>query len=442
MRILVGGLGWPHDALAVAALRAEGVDAEALGPLDVDAFERGRAALPRGQCAPIVYGTGALLRRVARDEHAPLGLLSLRTCGPCRFALFEPAFARALSQRGRGDVAMIPVGQDLDALRGWLGDRGASRAVDALLVADAVREHGHRLRPHVAEPEALEDRARAAVERLTRGVEEGLDPIAALRGVAGWHRGLALRPEPAIARVALVGEPWSLHVDGDGQLDACRRLAAAGAEVEVPPIALWMLYLSWQARSAPFGAGPPPDRGRIEAARALERRVRSRLAEAAAAVGIGAWPVPDVDELTRLAAPHLSPGLRGGYGHLEVGLAVRARRERRAHLVLSVKSFGCVPSSGVSDAIVPTALGPELPFLALEVTGDGEAARESRLALRLSAALDAAERELRDARALGPGDAGPLAPLAGRYEVGPRRYASTLACHVAEAQRPALAGQP
>ena len=48
----VGGLGWPYDDLLAASLRGRGHQASALGPLDHDAFERGTAALPRGQCAP------------------------------------------------------------------------------------------------------------------------------------------------------------------------------------------------------------------------------------------------------------------------------------------------------------------------------------------------------------------------------------------------------
>ena len=78
-----------------------------------------------------------------------------------------------------------------------------------------------------------------------------------------------------------------------------------------------------------------------------------------------------------------------------------------------------------------------MAFLSLEVCGDGEAARESRLSLRVAAVLDAAEDELREAcgeRGVDEASARsiPLDPLQGRD--GPQRYACTLAS--------AVAGQP
>jgi len=72
-RVLVGGLGSPHDDLLAAALRGLGWSAATTGPFDADALDRGRAALPPGQCAPALYTTGALLRAAERHADAILG---------------------------------------------------------------------------------------------------------------------------------------------------------------------------------------------------------------------------------------------------------------------------------------------------------------------------------------------------------------------------------
>lgn len=432
---LVGGLGDPHDRLAAAALTGEGHAARAVGALDEDAFERGRALLPRGQCAPILYTTGALVREAERSS-GPLGWVSPRSCGPCRYALFESAWRRALAHAGHPEVSIVGVGQSIEAVVRLLSPAGAWRVLDALVVADVLREVANRLRPHVASVGDLERLLVGATGRIADITASGRAPIEALRREAAAFHGLPLRPAEPLARAQLIGDPWSLHVDGDGQLNVVRVLAAAGVEVEQPPFAFFIDYLAWQRRSAPFGAGPPPSPSEIAMAHEVEARLRERLADAADAAGLAGFELPSQDALAELAAPHLSPSLRGGYGHLEVALALRAQRERRAHIVLSVKSFGCIPSSGISDAIVPTLLGADVSFLALEVSGDGEAARESRLMLRIASALDAAAHDLAEACAISGRPRRSLEaphPLAGRFALGLRPYACTLACAALEA---------
>lgn len=423
--LLVGGLGSPHDALVAAAVSASGHAAEALGAPDADALELGRASLPRGQCAPLLFTTGTLLREARARRGSPLAYLGVRSCGPCRYALFEPAWERALAEDGHSDVRIVSARQSAPELAALLGTGALLTALDAIAVADVLRETSNRLRPHVVDPDALERRARDVATRIAARIAGGEAPAGALERERGWHRGLARRPTAPLARAALIGEPWSLHVDGEGQLHLPDVLARAGVEVEVPPVALFVRYVLWQARAHPWAA-------------ALDRRVCDAAAAAARAAGVGGFEIPSPDELARHAAPWLPGSLTGGYGHVEIGLAARARAERRAHLVLSVKSFGCVPSSGVSDAIVPAVLGREVAFLSLEVCGDGDAARESRLMLRIAGALEAAEAEVRDAlRARGASGGSPALlvsdPLSAAHQIGARPYACTLACDFAAA---------
>lgn len=390
--LLVGGLGWPHDALIAASLRFEGHRVRTLGALDRAALERGRAALPRGQCAPLLYTTGALLDAVGSLAGEPALYLGLGSCGPCRYALFEDAWRRAVSSRHPdADLGFAMLRQSPEALERRFGAGAFTRLVRTLVAADAVAERIRRLGPRVESLEALDASAEHAVRTLCEELAVGADPIEALAHRAGWHDEIGLRDEPPRARALVIGEPWSLHVNGDGQLDLPRLLAGAGMEVEIPPAALWIAYSLWRERAVPWG-GSAPAAASVDAVRAMEAILSETVAEASRAAALDGFALPDLDALADLAAPHLPPGLLGGYGHVEVGLAAQARLLRRVHLVISVKSFGCIPSSGIADGIVPTVLG-DLPFLALEISGDGEAARESRLSMRIAAAVERAGRE-------------------------------------------------
>lgn len=421
MTLLLGGLGWPYDDLVAAAVSAAVSPCGTLGALDRDAFERGRAALPRGQCAPALYTTGALLRTAATARERAT-YLALGSCGPCRFSMFDATWRRALGQTA---IDVRSVASDFESLVDTFGPGGASAAIEALLAADGLGEVIRRLRPHVRDPDALDELARQVSRTLGREIAAGVPPLRALRGVRGWHAPIARAPTPPLARVALVGEPWSLHVEGDPQLNVARVLAHASVEVDAPPLALWLAYLLWSARVPWSPRAQSPHAAQL--ARTIEDALPDRIAAVADASGLTGFAVPSIDELAELSAPYLPASVRGGYGHVEVGLALRAVRDRRAHAVVSVKSFGCVPSGGVSDAILPAALG-DMPYLALEVCSDGEAARESRLMLRISAARAAARAELAEATRGRPDVALPaLDPLADPWFAAKRPFACTLA---------------
>lgn len=429
---LVGGLGAPYDGLLAAALRGIGQPVSTLGPMDRDAHDRGRAALPRGPCAPLLYTTGALLRTA--EQVGSARYVGVSACGPCRFAAFPLAWRRALSQASCSNVEVTVLAQDLDVFAGALGDDALERLVTTIAVGDALVELVRRLRPHVVDLHALDRAARHAVLAMMRVLEAGAAPLVALRAVRRFHAELALRPSRAMGRIALIGEPWSLHTAGSAQLHVPEILGAAGLEVEVPPLALWLALRAWERRRGADGRPAAPSE-----AEALDALVRGAARGAARALGMQGLDVPDLDELEALAGPHLPREIRGGYGFVEIGLAIRAARARRAHAVVSLKSFGCIPSSGLADAITPVALAREtrrMPFLSLEVSSDGEAARESRLMLRASAAQEEAEGELATALERSGRDPRRIEELP-RVDVrdgGPpvRPYACTLACAVAQ----------
>ena len=59
----------------------------------------------------------------------------------------------------------------------------------------------------------------------------------------------------------------------------------------------------------------------------------------------------DMDEVAEAAAPFYNNHLRGGEGHMEVGKLILNIAKAKATMTLSVKPFGCMPSSGVSDGV-------------------------------------------------------------------------------------------
>ena len=99
-------------------------------------------------------------------------------------------------------------------------------------------------------------------------------------------------------------------------------------------------------------------------------------------------------ELARLAHPFYHSQARGGEGHLEVGKNVYYTTRGLCHMVLALKPFGCMPSSqsdGVQSSVVNRF--PEMIFLPVETSGEGEINAHSRVQMALGEARVKARAE-------------------------------------------------
>jgi hypothetical protein len=106
-----------------------------------------------------------------------------------------------------------------------------------------------------------------------------------------------------------------------------------------------------------------------------------------------------MDLVADVAAPFYNNDLRGGEGHMEVGKLILNVVKSKASMTLSVKPFGCMPSSSVSDGVqsLITERYPGTIFCAVETSGDGAVNFQSRVQMYLFKAKQAAQAELETA---------------------------------------------
>src|SRR4029434_3772650 len=105
-----------------------------------------------------------------------------------------------------------------------------------------------------------------------------------------------------------------------------------------------------------------------------------------------------MDEIAETAHKFYNNNVRGGEGHMEVGKFILNVLRNKAHMTLSVKPFGGMPSSGVSDGVqsLITGLYPQSIFCAIETSGDGKVNVQSRVQMFLFKARQAAQKEYAD----------------------------------------------
>jgi DNA-binding transcriptional MerR regulator len=103
-----------------------------------------------------------------------------------------------------------------------------------------------------------------------------------------------------------------------------------------------------------------------------------------------------MDQIAEVSHAFYDNNLRGGEGHMEIGKLIQNVAYSKVNMTLSVKPFGCMPSSSVSDGIQSfiTELYPQGIFLPIETNGDGAVNVYSRVQMQLFKAKQLAQKEL------------------------------------------------
>lgn len=418
--ILLGGLSRTHDLIAAAGLRGLGYRVEALDVPDQNAFRLGKEFCNRGECNPAYFTIGNLLKYLLslRDEKGlspaeiidQYAFLTAGACGPCRFGLYPTEFRRALRQAGFEGFRVLLFQQQGGPDQNIGGDTGFrfdaavfSTLVRMVAAGDVVNMMVHRTRPYECEPGAS-DMAVAECQRILIRAFEGRSSI--VRALVSCRRAFAnvkTTRRRAKPKVALVGEFWAISTEGDGNYRIMRFLESEGAEVEIQPITAWLSYMLWYNRWDTWRRLDlkAPDEGSSERSAkrprmkllilwAADKALNAVFRTYAAAIGLSPAQLPSMKRFAELARDHYDLDLRGGEGHLEAAKFLDTVDRSSAQLVISVKPFGCLPSSGVSDGVLSKLKlkHPSVSFLSIETTGDAPVAAYSRIQMELFRFMD------------------------------------------------------
>ncbi len=429
-RLLFGGLTAAHDSILEAALQSLGYNAMALPYPDVAALQKGKEFGNRGQCNPTYFTVGNLVgyltdlrdkQGISIDDIVRNNMfVTFGACGPCRFGTYVTEYRKALRDSGFRGFRVMALSQN-----GPQDDLGgnAAAAVDtnlkfyvnllkSLMAGDIINLLGYRTRPYEVEKGATDAAMQEAITIVRDAFLNGKSILRAMRKVRRVFAGVKvdrLQPKP---KVAIIGEFWAMTTEGDGNYRLQRFLEEEGAECDIQIITAWALYVIWcisydirestilRRRTGEVDRyeGVAPRRGILYAALGY-RALKLVFHAFARAAGLKDYHLPDMNEIAKLAHEYYPNQLRGGEGHMEVGKVIQTARKKKDHLVISVKPFGCMPSSGVSDGVQSLVADrfPEVEFLPIETTGDSAVNAYSRVQMALFRARAKAQAEYEQA---------------------------------------------
>ncbi len=430
--ILVAGLTQAHDQFLAAALRPLGYVVETLPTPDDEALQIGKAFCDRAMCNPAYYVVGNLLRHLIQLRDVE-GLstaeinrrylsVTANGCGPCRYGLYISQYRRALRESGFEGFRVLQFDQGPEHLQNGEGQgldvnaRLLFNVGRAFIFADIVNLLKHRTRPYELEAGATNAAVARSCARISDALARGQGLIAALRQARREFSAIAVDHTRIKPKVAIIGEIWAQTTEGDGNYRLPAFIEEEGAEVEMQPFTVWLLSRFWEprydlvqrARMLADSKGDASDglRGiwwKVPALRAGEGLVRLVFAMAARLAGLRGYTLPSIDELSAISAPYYDPNQKGGEMFMEVGKLLQYNAHTGANMVVSVKPFGCMPSSSVSDGVqsLVTERHPQTQFISIETTGDGAVNVYSRLQMQHFKAAKSARGEAERALAAG-----------------------------------------
>lgn len=429
--ILVSGLTMAHDLFIQSALRGIGYKVMALDVPDTDALQFGREYGNRGQCNPTYFTVGNLVKyldglreRGQKPEDIVKNhvFITAGACGPCRFGTYVTEYRKALRDSGF-DGFRVLLFQQTGGLKQATGEGVGLEmnptffwgVVRGVLIGDCLNALGYRIRPYEVEPGATDRAIENSKQIIATAFEQNTSLPVALYRVRKTMGAVKVDRTRAKPRVGIIGEFWAMTTEGDGNYGLQRFLEAEGAEPDIQIVTSWLLYMIWQGRfdtkqrsqlkgtdaslkegGSKFSLKGVDLRKRHASLWAGEQVLRGLFQSFAHAMGLKDFHLPDMNKIADISHAFYDNNLRGGEGHMEVGKLIQNVAYSKVNMTLSVKPFGCMPSSSVSDGIQSfiTELYPQGIFLPIETNGDGAVNVYSRVQMQLFKAKQLAQKEV------------------------------------------------
>jgi predicted nucleotide-binding protein (sugar kinase/HSP70/actin superfamily) len=426
--ILVSGLTYAHDVMIQAALQGIGYNMECLEVPDNAALQVGKEYGNRGQCNPTYFTVGNLVKSLEqiRDEKGMTPdeiidkyiFLTAGACGPCRFGTYVTEYRKALRDAGFGGFRVVLFQQQggMDQVN---GDDGLVMNFEffrglalALLVGDALNAMMYRIRPyevHAGETDRVIDECRDLLKgAFSQPKGLFLNMTKALFKVRRKLAAIEVDKTIAKPKVSIIGEFWAMTTEGDGNYKLQSFLEGEGAEVDIQLVTAWILFMIWEQRhdtkermklgaedNARKGLDGKDTRKKLMKLWGAEKALRGLFFGISRTIGLGGYVLPDMNEIAETAHEFYHNDLRGGEGHMEVAKLILNTVKKKVNMTVSVKPFGCMPSSGVSDGVqsLITERYPEAIFCPIETTGDGAVNVYSRVQMMLFKAKQSAVAE-------------------------------------------------
>ena len=376
---------------------------------------------------------------------------------PCRFGLIEIEYRMALKDAGYQGFRVLVfkkedgLSQSVRGLGIEINPTFFLALVNAINMADILISRSNEIRPHeinkgetdrvkekatVKLCELLENRKKlwikekwwkffkyGEIEKTAFNIYTFYHQLTnqentlALREIGRWFDTIEVDYLRQKAIVKLTGELWAGTTEGEGNYNMHRFLEEEGAEILVEPVATYILFMLhkhllrqqdkkeviikrgidkwWHYYKLPGNFIDYKKKVWIlNLGVKLYKREYNRLLHAMN----GRHGLVSQEKLQKLAHQYYHTHIEGGEGFMEVAKNIYYHVNHKCHMVLSLKPFGCMPSTqsdGVQTAVIERH--PEMIFIPVETSGEGRTNAHNRVLMALSEAKTKLKSEFHEA---------------------------------------------
>jgi predicted nucleotide-binding protein (sugar kinase/HSP70/actin superfamily) len=427
--ILFAGLTAIQDRFIQAAFTGAGYRVKALAVADNEALRYGKEYGNRGQCNPTYFTVGNLVKYLVSLRRGGLSseeivenyiFITIGSCGPCRFGTYITEYRKALRDAGFDGfrVSFFEQTKGVQKVTGEkpglvFGPSFIANMTKGILAGDILNALSYRIRPYEINAGDTDQAFAKSQRYVADALENKTSYIKALWQCRKAFAAVKVDRSQIKPKVAVIGEFWAMTTEGDGNYHLQRFLEKEGAEVEVQPVAAWIQYLLWQAKSdlkqrmALRGTDKGGESGSKFSLEGVDTRKRLWMLTIGEWVipalfkvvgpiaGLKGYQLPNMQAVADVSHAFYNNNLKGGEGHMEVGKLILNVSKKKTDMTLSVKPFGCMPSSAVSDGVqaMITEKYPNAIFLPIETSGDGAVNVYSRIQMQLFKAKEIVQAE-------------------------------------------------
>ena len=426
-KLICSGLPETMLQLIKAMMAPIGIDMEPLPTPANSALQYGKEYGNRGQCNPTYFTVGALIEKLVylRDKKGmstesiieKYAFLTAGGCGPCRMGMYATEYRKALRDSGFSGFRVLLISrfgditsEQTSGLKFKAGE--LLKLLSTLIVGDIFNVLEKKIKPYEVEKGSTDKAMHAAKAMIADAYANNKSLLLAAwrcRKIINKIEVNYLQFKP---KVLVQGEFWAKTTEGDGNYSLFQFLEDEGAEVMIESVSDWLLHQVWRARwelqrRQDMSFHDKGDKGLL--GKSLYRKklsywfvdktIRTVFRTFSVLMGLKESPLSNHDALAVTASPYFNLHVSGGEDHMEIAHHIHAVKHNRANMVLSVKPFTCLSSSGVSDGIQPMISEhyPASIFLAVETNGDAPANFYSRIQMQLFKAKQTAENEWQQA---------------------------------------------
>ncbi len=370
-----------HGIALAAAMRFNGIQAEALPMANEKTLAFGQRYTSGKECYPCIITTGDIVKKAFSDDFDPRrsGFFMPSAMGPCRFGQYNRFHRQVLDDLGLNEVSIIVLDQttNYEGDLSFLGNGFRLLGWQIVLLVDYMKKLLLHTRPYETCKGDSDTVYAECLQRLVQQVEQQGVVAGCGAYAADRFASIAVNRREQKPLIGIVGEIFvrSNQFSNDFFI---RKVETLGGEAVMPTMQEWIAYTDWERRK---------DLKR-------ERNYRGCFNESIKYV-IQNYHVSKVvrdfkgtlehfyrelstARIQKLCSPYASEDLRGE-SNLSMGRAVEYARHG-LHGVANLIPFNCMPGTIVNTLLWRYAQDyPDMPLLKMVYDGTRQAGDQTRI---------------------------------------------------------------